>query len=143
MSHSCPTRRFSVFDMAVFQGASYFRSLGRGNLYRISARGLSIGTGGPQEEFPLFRTFWLEKPKPGAEAVQVHALLDSQSVTGAYHMTINPGATTVIDEIGRAHVCTPVTNAHLVCRLLLAKKNSNIKQLHTMQTTIQKTSTKK
>src|SRR3546814_1938630 len=23
-----------------------------------------------------------------------------------------------IDEIGRAHVCTPVTNAHLVCRLL-------------------------
>src|SRR3546814_7110909 len=24
-------------------------------------------------------------------------------------------------EIGRAHVCTPVTNAHLVCRLLLAK----------------------
>src|SRR3546814_3557790 len=28
-------------------------------------------------------------------------------------------------EIGRAHVCTPVTNAHLVCRLLLAKKNRN------------------
>src|SRR3546814_10681390 len=55
-----------------------------------------MGTGGPQEEFPLFRTFWLEKPKPGADAVQVHALLDSQSVTGAYHMTINPGATTVI-----------------------------------------------
>src|SRR3546814_259478 len=24
-------------------------------------------------------------------------------------------------EIGRAHVCTPVTNAQLVCRLLLAK----------------------
>src|SRR3546814_5084156 len=25
-------------------------------------------------------------------------------------------------EIGRAHVLTPVTNAHLVCRLLLAQK---------------------
>src|SRR3546814_5192458 len=25
-------------------------------------------------------------------------------------------------QIGRAHVCTPVTNAPLVCRLLLAKK---------------------
>src|SRR3546814_10283932 len=24
-------------------------------------------------------------------------------------------------EIGRAHVCTPVTNAHIVCRLLLDK----------------------
>src|SRR3546814_10447145 len=27
-------------------------------------------------------------------------------------------------EIGRAHVCTPVINAHLVCRLLLEKKNN-------------------
>src|SRR3546814_7014132 len=26
------------------------------------------------------------------------------------------------DEIGRAHVCTPVTNAHHVCRFLLEKK---------------------
>src|SRR3546814_7772067 len=26
------------------------------------------------------------------------------------------------EEIGRAHVWTPVTNAHLVCRLLLEKK---------------------
>src|SRR3546814_9758032 len=25
-------------------------------------------------------------------------------------------------KIGRAHVCTPVTNAHLVCRLLIEKK---------------------
>src|SRR3546814_8606447 len=31
------------------------------------------------------------------------------------------------DEIGRAHVCTPVTNAHIVCRLLLDKK----KKIHT------------
>src|SRR3546814_10918825 len=27
-------------------------------------------------------------------------------------------------KIGRAHVCTPVTNAQLVCRLLLEKKNN-------------------
>src|SRR3546814_7158612 len=27
-------------------------------------------------------------------------------------------------QIGRAHVGTPVTNAHIVCRLLLAKKNN-------------------
>src|SRR3546814_8391876 len=26
------------------------------------------------------------------------------------------------DQNGRAHVCTPVTNAHIVCRLLLEKK---------------------
>src|SRR3546814_8750694 len=28
----------------------------------------------------------------------------------------------LIGEIGRAHVCTPVTNAHLVCRLSLEKR---------------------
>src|SRR3546814_982504 len=27
----------------------------------------------------------------------------------------------LLDQIGRAHVCTPVTNAHIVRRLLLAK----------------------
>src|SRR3546814_4279749 len=27
-------------------------------------------------------------------------------------------------QIGRAHVCTPVTDAHLVCRLLLEKNKS-------------------
>src|SRR3546814_3000765 len=31
-------------------------------------------------------------------------------------------------EIGRAHVCTPVTNAHLICRILLEK---NKKKTHT------------
>src|SRR3546814_9082460 len=33
-------------------------------------------------------------------------------------------------EIGRAHVCTPVTNAHLVCRLLLAKKKTQSEYDH-------------
>src|SRR3546814_2341604 len=28
-------------------------------------------------------------------------------------------------EIGRAHVCTTVTNAHHVCRLMLEKKNNS------------------
>src|SRR3546814_10167577 len=29
-----------------------------------------------------------------------------------------------VEQIGRAHVCTPVTNAHLVCRLLLETKHT-------------------
>src|SRR3546814_7493924 len=33
------------------------------------------------------------------------------------------GLAMTFSEIGRAHVWTPVTNAHLVCRLLLTKKN--------------------
>src|SRR3546814_7977854 len=37
-----------------------------------------------------------------------------------------------LDSIGRAHVCTPVTNAHLVCRLLLDKKTHPNSKLHTI-----------
>src|SRR3546814_7320348 len=32
-----------------------------------------------------------------------------------------------MEQIGRAHVRTPVTNAHLVCRLLLEKKKNKTK----------------
>src|SRR3546814_5075568 len=40
-------------------------------------------------------------------------------------------------EIGRAHVRTPVTNAHLVCRLLLEKKNNiTLKQRNTRRTSL-------
>src|SRR3546814_10691956 len=38
-------------------------------------------------------------------------------------------APVVTAEIGRAHVRTPVTNAHLVCRLLL-EKNKKTQQIH-------------
>src|SRR3546814_8363296 len=31
----------------------------------------------------------------------------------------------LLEKIGRAHVCTPVTNAHLVCRILLEKTKHN------------------
>src|SRR3546814_5104405 len=49
-----------------------------------------------------------------------------RAVGTAFSVRRNPEG---VDEIGRAHVCTPVTNAHLVCRLLLAKKKpSNIRQ---------------
>src|SRR3546814_6871313 len=39
-------------------------------------------------------------------------------------------------EIGRAQVCTPVTNAHLVCRLLLETKNTIHNVLYHSTTTI-------
>ena len=52
----------------------------------------------PGEEFPLFREFWIEKPSPGVEhARSMYALLDSQSVTGAFRFTIRPLETTIID----------------------------------------------
>src|SRR3546814_10166178 len=38
---------------------------------------------------------------------------------------VDRGAAARVGQIGRAHVCTPVTNAHLVCRLMLEKTNNN------------------
>ena len=85
-------------EFAVFQGATYFRAVGRHQIYGISARALTINTAEPQgEEFPAFREFWIERPAPDATVLVVHALLDSPSTTGAYRFVITPGAETTID----------------------------------------------
>ncbi|MEM8664962.1 MAG: glucan biosynthesis protein G [Pseudomonadota bacterium] len=85
-------------EFAVFQGASYFRAIGQGEAYGLSARGLAINTGEPTgEEFPHFRAFYVERPADDAKAVVVHALLDSPSTTGAYRITVRPGDATVTD----------------------------------------------
>ena len=88
-----PLNQSGVFDeFMVFQGASYFRVVGRGQHYGLSARGLAINSGSPvPEEFPLFREFWIEKPAAGATDIVVYALLDSESVAGAYRFGIRPG----------------------------------------------------
>ena len=84
-------------EFMVFQGSSYFRGLGKGHSYGLSARGLAISTGSSRpEEFPLFRAFWIERPRH-AQSITVHALLDSPSVTGAYTFQIWPGAETRMD----------------------------------------------
>ncbi|MCK0150350.1 glucan biosynthesis protein G [Marivita sp. S6314] len=79
-------------EFAVFQGASYFRAIGTGDIYGLSARGLAIDTAEPRgEEFPDFRAFWIEKPAAAQATFVVHALLDSPSCTGAYRFDITPG----------------------------------------------------
>ncbi|WP_299553813.1 glucan biosynthesis protein [uncultured Tateyamaria sp.] len=79
-------------EYAVFQGASYFRGIGTGDIYGLSARGLALKTGDPMgEEFPDFTHFWLERPASGAAQIVVHTLLDGPSCTGAFRFEIMPG----------------------------------------------------
>lgn len=94
-----PINRPDYYDeVCVFLGASYFRAVAKGETYGLSARGLSINTAASTgEEFPLFRSFWIEKPAPNADSIVVHALLDSQSLAGAYRFTIRPGDATIFD----------------------------------------------
>lgn len=86
-------------EYAVFQGATYFRAVGKGQQYGLSARGFALNTASPDapEEFPLFRRFWIEEGKLHATEAVVYALMDSPSVTGAYRFTISKGDATVMD----------------------------------------------
>jgi glucans biosynthesis protein len=94
-----PINRPDYYDeVCVFLGASYFRAVAKGEIYGLSARGLAINTGEAKgEEFPSFKTFWIEKPAVNANSIVVHALLDSESTTAAYRFTIRPGDITVFD----------------------------------------------
>ncbi len=89
-------------EVVAFLGASYFRALGRGNAYGLSARGLALNTGsGQPEEFPRFSAFYLERPAPGAEEIVFSAALESESVTGACRFVLRPGHATEIEVTAR------------------------------------------
>ena len=94
-----PLNSSSVMDeYLVFLGATYFRSVGKGQFYGSSARGLAIDTAHPRgEEFPWFSNFWVVKPKPKERHLTVYALMDSPSVTGAFSFTSQPGLPTVVE----------------------------------------------
>ena len=89
-------------EVLVFLGASYFRGVGREQVFGLSARGLAIDTAvSSGEEFPYFKEFWLLTPPARAKTLVICALLDSPSLTGAYRFTIEPGEQTAVAVEGR------------------------------------------
>lgn len=96
-------------ELVVFLGASYFRALGNGQRYGLSARGLAIDTvGGEREEFPRFSEFWIVKPPADAKQLTVLALLDSPRSSGAYQFDIQPGVETAVNVRARLFLRAPV-----------------------------------
>ncbi len=85
-------------EFLVFLDAAYFRLRGEGENYGQSCRGIAINTGsaGP-EEFPDFTTFWLVEPEGGEDFIEIVALLDGPSVSGAYRFRVHPGKTVIVD----------------------------------------------
>ncbi len=84
-------------ELISFLGASYFRFLGRGHRYGLSARALALDVGGEEdEEFPFFRSLWLERPKPESLDLVVYGLVDSPSVAGAFRFVVSPGQQTSV-----------------------------------------------
>lgn len=84
-------------ELISFLGASYFRALGKGEKYGLSARGLAIDTAlQTGEEFPIFKEFWIRKPRKSSKSLKIYALLDSPSVSGAYSFLVTPGVNTTV-----------------------------------------------
>lgn len=87
----CPMNEPSVMsELVAFLGASYFRALGKGNMYGASARGAVLNSWLSQpEEFPRFSAFYLapaEYPAP----IAVYAALEGPSLTGAFQFVFDP-----------------------------------------------------
>jgi periplasmic glucans biosynthesis protein len=125
-------------EVLAFLGASYFRALGKGQRYGLSARGLALDTAIMSgEEFPRFTEFWIERPdaharelrifallespratgaefwieRPDAHAreLRIFALLESPRATGAYRFVLKPGVDTAIEVRSRLYLRENVT----------------------------------
>ena len=97
-------------EVLVFLGASYFRALGKGQRYGLSARGLAVDTGLISgEEFPRFSEFWIVKPEPNAKELTIYALLNSKRMAGAYRFVLKPGGETSMDTRSRIYLRENVT----------------------------------
>lgn len=96
-------------ELMTLLGASYFRVVGKHQVYGLSARGLAIDTALPGgEEFPRFREFWVERPQPDRRNLVIYALLDSPRATGAYRMVVTPGKDSTVDVQARVFMRQPV-----------------------------------
>jgi glucans biosynthesis protein len=95
-----PLNTPEVFDeLLAFQGASYWRALGKNQCYGIYSRGIAVDTGinDVPEEFPGFREFWLRKPDANDTHARCYALLDGPSYAGAYAFKVDPGNETIVE----------------------------------------------
>src|SRR3546814_1019309 len=126
MTHTFPTRRASdlPFDAATAKGiaATVEVELGTATIKSITAyRKSRVGTTLDLDGLPInmvsFKSDYAQHQF--SEELQVYGSAgDLDWIAGAYYF-IEKG--TERSEIGREYVCTPVTNAQIVCRLLLVE----------------------
>ena len=93
-----PVEGGGLAEIAIFQGASFYRAQARNQNFGTMARALSIRTADPRgEEFPMIRAVWIEKPTLAAGLLVIHALIDSESIAGAYRFTLRTGEAAIVD----------------------------------------------
>ncbi len=106
------------YEFAVIQGGTYFRAVGEGQVYGVSARALAIGVGSPAgEEFPRFTEFWILDPKASksdaGESLTFIAISDSPAAAAAYRFVLRPGSDATIDVVAEIHPRTDIAEPGL------------------------------
>ncbi|HUN00862.1 MAG: glucan biosynthesis protein G [Halothiobacillaceae bacterium] len=77
--------------MITFLGGAQFGVVAANQVPGAHARGVAIDTGLPQgEKFPMFTKFWLVRPESTDSQLTIYALLDGESLTGAYEFVVRP-----------------------------------------------------
>ncbi len=77
--------------MLTFLGGAQFGVVAANQVPGAHARGVAIDTGLPQgEKFPMFTKFWLVRPQSTDSQITIYALLDGESLTGAYEFVVRP-----------------------------------------------------
>lgn len=126
--HSAINTKKYLDEFLVFLGASYFRAVGKGQQYGLSARGLAVDTAEPTgEEFPFFKEFWIVKPGKKDKGIVIYALLDSRRVTGAFRFESTPGAETDVDVESVLFLREPVARIGIapLTSMFIFGENSN------------------
>lgn len=111
-------------DWVAFLGASYFRAIGSLQQYGLSARGLAVNSGidTVKEDFPNFTEFYFAPQKENDTEIVVYALLESQTVVGAYQFKLKRGQ--AVDMEVSAQIFVRQTNVSSITRLLMAPLTS-------------------
>ncbi len=95
---SASSDKGALEEVATYQGSNFFRALAEGQVAGLMARALALKVADPKgEEMPIFRAIWIEKPSLVTAAMVIHAIIDSDSVVGAFRFTLRGGEATIID----------------------------------------------
>jgi glucans biosynthesis protein len=77
--------------------ASLLSAVARGQVPGAIARPLTVHSADQGEEAPQIRFVWIEKPKPIATELVLHAVVDTPSLASALRLTLRVGEAAVVD----------------------------------------------
>lgn len=86
-----------LYPVASFYNAAVLSAIARNQEWGAISRLLTVRSADQKAEVPLIRGIWIERPSPPASALVMHALVDTPSLTGAFHFTLRGQNAVLID----------------------------------------------